>query len=133
MTDTSIQARLLRAVLAALAILAMAAAVLAIVPAAATPLPSPRLYYGLPVPVPPFLGDPFAPTPAPAPAPPSFARACDGSEPIFGGILGAAAGGLLAAALSEHHGQADPGATVFGVVTGAMVGATLAASHCTTD
>lgn len=107
-----------------LAAAALAAVALAATPAAAAPGPGPQPYYGVPIPAPPFL-DPFAPAPTPR-----FAQACDGSEPIVGGILGASAGGLLAAVLSERHGQVDPGATVFGVITGAMVGATLAASHC---
>jgi hypothetical protein len=129
MVANLLHTRRLRAALAALAALATAAAVLAIVPAAAAPGPGAQPYYGVPIPVPPFLANPFAPQPEPP-----FARsACDGSEPIFGGILGAAAGGLLAAALGEQHGRVDPGATVFGVVTGAMVGATLAASHCPSD
>lgn len=112
--------RRLRLVAAAFAVVALAAT-----PAAAAPGPGPQPYYGVPIPAPRFL-DPFAP----APTPPRIVQACDGSEPIFGGILGASAGGLLAAVLSERHGQADPGATVFGVITGAMIGATLAASHC---
>ena len=101
-----------------------AAAALAATPVAAAPGPGPQPYYGVPIPAPPFL-DPFAPAPAPR-----LVQACDGSEPIFGGILGASAGGLLAAVLSERRGHIDPGATVFGVITGAMIGATLAASHC---
>jgi len=108
-----------------LAAAALAAVALAATPAAAAPGPGPQPYYGVPIPAPPPFLDPFAPTPTPR-----FAQACDGSEPIFGGILGASAGGLLAAVLSERHGRADPGATVFGVITGAMIGATLAASHC---
>jgi hypothetical protein len=134
MMAISIPMRVLRAVLAALAILAAAAAVLAIVPAAAFPGPGPQPDYRMPaLPVPPFLGDPFVPTPMPAPAPPRYARACDGSEPIFGGILGAAAGGVLAAALSEHDGRTDPDATLFGVITGAAIGATLVTSQCQAD
>jgi hypothetical protein len=130
MTDISIHLRLRRAALAALAALAAAAAVLAIVPAAAFPGPGPQPYYGVPIPAaPPFLGNPFAPQPAP----PFVRTSCDGSEPIFGGILGAAAGGLLAAAVGEQHGRVDPGLTMFGVITGAAVGATLATSHCTSD
>ncbi|MDE2228187.1 MAG: hypothetical protein KGL11_03995 [Alphaproteobacteria bacterium] len=128
MVESLVHARRLRAAFAALAALALAAAVLAIVPAAAAPGPGAQPYYGAPIPVPPFLANPFAPRPEPP-----FARSCDGSEPIFGGILGATAGGLLAAALGEDHGRVDPGATVFGVVAGAMVGATLAASHCPND
>ena len=108
-----------------LAAAALAAVALAATPAAAAPGPGPQPYYGVPIPAPPPFLDPFAPTPTPR-----FAQACDGSEPIFGGILGASAGGLLAAALSENHGRVGPGATVFGVITGAMIGATLAASHC---
>lgn len=127
MRDASIRVRLRGTALGALA---AAAAVLAIVPAAASVGIGPQPYYGVPIPpVPPFLGDPFAPAPAPQPS----ARVCDGTEPIIGGILGATAGGLLAAALNERRGRVDPGGTVFGVVTGAMVGATLAASHCTED
>ncbi|HKR20318.1 MAG TPA: hypothetical protein VJS41_09270 [Stellaceae bacterium] len=121
MADIAIHGRL-RLTAAAFAAVAMTA--LAITPAAAAPGPGAEPYYGAPIPAPPFL-DPFAPAPTPR-----FARACDGSEPIFGGILGASAGGLLAAVLSENHGRVDPGATVFGVITGAMVGATLAASRC---
>lgn len=109
-----------------LAASAYAAVALAVTPVAAAPGPGPQPYYGVPIPAPPPFLDPFAL----APTPPRIAQACDGSEPIFGGILGASAGGLLAALLSEHHGRADPGATVFGVITGAMIGATLAASHC---
>ena len=120
MAERALHGRLrLAAVFAALAMMGLAAA-----PAAAAPGPGAEPYYGVPIPAPPFL-DPFAPTPTPR-----FAQACDGSEPIFGGILGASAGGLLAAVLSEHHGRVDPGATAFGVITGAMIGATLAASHC---
>lgn len=104
---------------------AFAAVALAATPAAAAPGPGPQPYYGVPIPAPPPFLNPFAPAPTPR-----FAQACDGSEPIFGGILGASAGGLLAAVLSERHGRADPGATVFGVITGAMIGATLATSHC---
>ncbi|MDE1903307.1 MAG: hypothetical protein KGI46_05580 [Alphaproteobacteria bacterium] len=104
---------------------AFVAVALAATPVAAAPGPGPQPYYGVPIPAPRFL-DPFAP----APTPPRIVQACDGSEPIFGGILGASAGGLLAAVLSERHGRVDPGATVFGVITGAMIGATLAASHC---
>lgn len=121
MADSTVHRRLRRAVAACTAV-AMAA--MAATQAVAAPGPGPQPYYGVPIPAPPFL-DPFAPTPTPR-----FAQACDGSEPILGGILGASAGGLLAAVLSERHGQVDPGATVFGVITGAMVGATLAASHC---
>ncbi len=136
MTDISIHARLRRTALAALAALAAVAAVLAIVPAAAFSGPGPQPYYGVPIPpAPPFLGNPFAPMPmpVPAPTPQTYARVCDGSEPIFGGILGAAAGGLLAAAVGEDRGRVDPGLTMFGVITGATVGATLATSHCTDD
>lgn len=119
MANSALYRRLRRAA-AAFAAVAMAAT-----PVAAAPGPGPQPYYGVPIPAPRFL-DPFAPSPTP----PRIAQACDGSEPIFGGILGASAGGLLAAVLSERHGRADPGATVFGVITGAMIGATLAASHC---
>ena len=118
MANSAFHGRLRRAAVA------FAAVALAVTPAAAAPGPGPQPYYGVPIPAPRFL-DPFAPAPTPR-----FAQACDGSEPIFGGILGASAGGLLAAVLSERHGRADPGATVFGIITGAMVGATLAASHC---
>ncbi|HYL48346.1 MAG TPA: hypothetical protein VET84_03195 [Stellaceae bacterium] len=119
MAKSVFHGRLRRAALAACLGLALPAT-----PAAAAPGPGPQPYYGVPFPAPRFL-DPFAPAPAPR-----FVQVCDGSEPIVGGILGASAGGLLAAALSEDHGRVDPGATVFGVITGAMLGATLAASHC---
>jgi hypothetical protein len=125
MADSALHVRLLRVAVATL--VGLAALALAAAPAAAAPGPGPQPYYGVPLPAPPFL-DPFVPAPAPR-----FAQACDGSEPIFGGILGASAGGLLAAALSEHHGRVDPGATLFGVITGAAIGATLAASHCPPD
>ncbi|SRR5579883_807525 len=120
MADGALHGRL-RLAMTCVALVAMTA--LTAAPAAAAPGPGPQPYYGVPL-MPPFL-DPFAPTPTPR-----FAQACDGSEPIFGGILGASTGGLLAAMLSEHHGRVDPGATLFGVITGAMIGATLAASHC---
>lgn len=106
---------------------AFAALVLVVMPTVAAPGPGPQPYYGVPYPAPRFL-DPFAPAPTPR-----FVQACGGREPIVGGILGASAGGLLAAALSENHGRVDPGATVFGVVAGAMIGATLAASRCPPD
>jgi len=122
MANLAFRGRLRRAAGAALA--AFAALVLAVMPTVAAPGPGPQPYYGVPFPAPRFL-DPFAPAPAPR-----FVQVCDGSEPIVGGILGASAGGLLAAALSENHGRVDPGATVFGVITGAMIGATFAASHC---
>ena len=86
----------------------------------------PQPYYA---PLPP--GYSYAPPPGTA-APPGTARvfACDGSEPLLGGILGAAAGGLLGSALGQHHGRIDPGATLFGMFAGAMLGAAIASSGC---
>ena len=73
----------------------------------------------------------YAPPPGIA-APPRPPRvfACDGSEPLLGGILGAAAGGVLGSALGQHHGRIDPGATLFGMFAGAMLGAAIASSGC---
>gem|GEM_PF-5293768 len=106
---------------------AMTAAMLAAAPATAAPGPGPQPYFGVPL-VPPFFAAPLLPHPQL----PNAGR-CDGSEPVLGGLFGAAAGGLLAAVLGKRHGRADPGATIFGVTAGAMIGATLAASGCPAD
>jgi hypothetical protein len=62
---------------------------------------------------------------------PSHPPRCNGSEPLTGGIYGATLGGLIGSLLGrDRYGRVDPGATVFGVITGAMLGATIAASRC---
>ncbi len=86
----------------------------------------PQPYYAPPPP-----GYYYAPPPGYAVPPrPPRVFACDGSEPLLGGILGAAAGGVLGSALGQHHGRIDPGATLFGMFAGAMLGAAIASSGC---
>ena len=72
----------------------------------------------------------YAPPPGYAVPRPPRVFACDGSEPLLGGLLGAAAGGVLGSALGQHHGRIDPGATLFGMFAGAMLGAAIASSGC---
>jgi hypothetical protein len=67
-----------------------------------------------------------------APIRPLYPRlACDGNVPLTGGIYGATLGGLIGSLLGrDRYGRVDPGATFFGIVAGAMLGATFAASRC---
>jgi hypothetical protein len=74
---------------------------------------------------------PGAQPPAPYDSPPYPRQACNGSEPLTGGIYGATLGGLIGSLLGrDRYGRVDPGATFFGIVAGAMLGATFAASRC---
>jgi len=79
----------------------------------------------------PYWGRPYPPTAVYPPPPPGYypppryhprgAAVCDNSNLVAGALIGAAAGGLIASQASRGSPD-NAGATVFGILAGAVIG-----------